>query len=214
MPAFAGSVFPQHPASHRGQQPASPLQSPSVPPSAPCRRRRAQHSVIPVSRACHDVRLVRRCEAATTGTATSRAARSPSGGVPDRTRPLTRSASSPPPPAPPAGKLGHQDAAGCQPSAGQRQPTAPAASPQRRGQVAARQPCQAACRLVVAGPRGRVGQAGVCPRCPPVPLPAQLRVGPSGAGAEGAPCSGPGGPKCRPDRAARGKRRRQPSRQS
>ena len=119
---------------------------------APCRRRRAQHSVVSVSRACRGVRLVRRCETAANGTAPSRDGRSPSGEVPERTRQLTRSASPPKQPAPPAGKLGHQDAAGYQPSAGQRQPTAPAAPHQRQGQVAARQPCQSACRLVVAGP--------------------------------------------------------------
>ena len=77
---------------------------------------------------------------------------------------------------PPAGKLGHQDAAGCHPSAGQHQPTAPAAPHQRQGQVAARQPCQSACRLAVAGPRGLVGQAGMCQRCPPLPLPAHLHT--------------------------------------
>ena len=203
-----------HPASHRGQQPASPLQHSSVPPPAPCRRRRAQHSVVSVSRACRDVRLVRRYEAATNETAPSRDGRSPSGGVPERTRQLTRSASSPKPPAPPAGKLGHQDAAGCHPSAGQRQPTAPAAPHQRQGQVAARQPCQSACRLVVAGPRGLVGQAGMCQRCPPLPLPAHLRVGPTWAGAEVVPYSEPVGPKCSPSRSAIRKMRRQPSRQS
>ena len=183
-------------------------------PPAPCRRRRAQHSVVSVSRACRGVRLVRRCEAATNGTAPSRDGRSPSGGVPEGTLQLTRSASAPRHPAPPAGKLGHQDAAGCQPSAGQRQPTAPAAPHQRQEQVAVRQPCQSACRLVVAGPRGLVGQAGVCQRCPPLPLPAHLRVGPTGAGAEVVPYSEPVGPKCSPSRSAIRKMRRQPSRRS
>jgi hypothetical protein len=189
-------------------------QSPSVLSPAPYRRRRAQHSGVLVSRACRDVRLVRRCEAATNGTAPSRDARSPSGGVPERTRHLTRSASSPKPPAPPASKLGHQDAAGCHPSAGQRQPTAPAAPHQRQGQVAARQPCQSACRLVVAGPRGLVGQAGMCQRCPPLPLPAHLRVGPTGAGAGELPLTDTDGSISDRNRSATRKMRRQPSRQS
>ena len=75
------------------------------------------------------------------------------------------------------GKLGRQDAAGCRPSAGQRQPTAPAAPHQQtQGQVADRQPCQPACHLVVVGLRGLGRQAGVCQRCPPLPLPAHLHI--------------------------------------
>jgi hypothetical protein len=56
-----------------------------APPSAPCRRRRVQHSALPVSCACRGGRLVRRYEAATNGTAEPRDGRSPSGGVPERT---------------------------------------------------------------------------------------------------------------------------------
>jgi hypothetical protein len=131
----------------------------------------------PISCACHGGRLVHRCEAATNGTAEPRDGRSPSGGVPERTLQLRRPSATPKHPVPQAEKLEQHDAAGCRSSAGQRQPTAPAAPHQhRQGQVASRRTCQPACRLVGVGLRGLGRQAGLRQHCPPLPHPVHLRI--------------------------------------
>ena len=148
----------------------------SAPPSAPCRRRRVQHSAHPVSCACRGGRLVPRYEEAADVTAEPRDGRTPSGGAPERLLQLTRPASAPKRPVSPTDQLVHQDAAGSWPPAGQRQPAAPAASlQQRQRRLACRHPCQPACRLVLVGPRGFWRQAGVRQHRPPLPRPVHLR---------------------------------------
>ena len=97
------------------------------PPPAPVRLRRVQHPTLSVSCVCRGDRLVPHSAEAADVSAPSRAGQTLSNGGPEGLPHLTRPAPAPKPPVPPAGQLVHRDAVGSEPSAGQRQATAPTA---------------------------------------------------------------------------------------